>query len=320
MACDGTRVFVLGGALCPGAHWKVDKTELIWVLDTSMFPFCHSIWTAFKFETELLIYPEPDSNTVKHSEKTTRLAQKLSTGQPQHGIFSSSDAGETYGAFPFQTATSGEMGRTNGLLSQPTGVDYKPRCVLQGDNDSESSTGHHPKLVAPDASSEKEVARLEHERIADLERQLSETLVERDRHIAQLTDQLAQTSALLERAEANAAEAKENAGLELRELQAKLDESLLSGDHAREQAQSALLRASCAAEANEQSQRELEASKSELAAFRLRLADTENGCAESKAEADTYRNQTATALVNTDEDRVVHRLLEGMQCKLWKPE
>ncbi|KAI0274171.1 hypothetical protein BGY98DRAFT_936034 [Russula aff. rugulosa BPL654] len=86
-------------------------------------------------------------------------------------------------------------------------------------------------------------------------------------------------------AEANAAEAKKLAVLEQRELQAKLDEAL-------EQAQSALQKASCAAEANEQSQRELtemyaelEARKSESAAFCLRLADNENGCTKSKAEA-----------------------------------
>jgi hypothetical protein len=167
---------------------------------------------------------------------------------------------------------------------------------------------------------------LEHEHIADLERQLSETLAaqtERDRRIAQLTDGLALKSALLEQAEANAAvavavaEAKNNAELELRELQAKLDESLLSRDHAREQAQKALHKASCAAEAKEREltemRAELEASKSESAAFRLRLADTENGSSKSKAEADTYRAPTATGPVNTDEDRVVHRLLERMQ-------
>ncbi|KAI0267590.1 hypothetical protein BGY98DRAFT_1023111 [Russula aff. rugulosa BPL654] len=48
------------------------------------------------------------------------------------------------------------------------------------EDDSEGSTEHHAKLVAPDAS-EKEAARSEHERIADLERQLSETLAERAR-------------------------------------------------------------------------------------------------------------------------------------------
>ena len=58
---------------------------------------------------------------------------------------------------------------------------------------------------------------------------------------------------------------------------------------------------------------ELEASKSESAAFRLRLAETENSCSESKAEADAYRTPTATGVVNTDEDRVVHRLMERMQ-------
>jgi hypothetical protein len=173
--------------------------------------------------------------------------------------------------------------------------------------------------VAPGAPSGKKIARLEDGRLIELERQLSETLVaktERDRRIAQLTDELALKSALLEQA----AEEKKRAGLQLRELQAKLDKSLLSRDHALEQAQSALQKAPRAAEDNEQSQRELteiraelEASKSELAAFRLRLADTENGSANSKAEANTYRTPTATGLVNTDEDRVVHKLMERMQ-------
>src|SRR5882762_3056249 len=35
MACDGTRVFVLGGRLSPGV--QVDETKLIHVLDTGMY-------------------------------------------------------------------------------------------------------------------------------------------------------------------------------------------------------------------------------------------------------------------------------------------
>lgn len=184
------------------------------------------------------------------------------------------------------------------------------------DNDSEGSMKHHEKLVAPDASSKKEIVLLQNKRIADLERQLSETLAERGRHIAQLTDELTLKSALLEQA----AEEKKHAAWELRELQAKLDESLQSRDHALEQAQSALQKASCAAEVNEQSQRELtemraelEARKSELAAFRLRLADTENNHAKSKTEADIGRTQTEMGLINTDEGRVVHRLMERVR-------
>ena len=124
---------------------------------------------------------------------------------------------------------------------------------------------------------------------------------------------------LLEQAEAIAAEETKRAGLKLHELQAKLDESLLSRDHPFEQAQSALQKASRIAEANQQNQRELtkmrielQANKSESTAFRLRLADTENGCSTSKADADTHRNQYATGLVNTDEDRIVRRLMERM--------
>jgi hypothetical protein len=247
---------------------------------------------------------------------------------------------------PFQNATPGELDHPvslqitrdgtpgpNDLPSLLPGMNEKPRRVPEEDDDREGSTEHHAKLVAPDASFKKEVARLEHERIADLERQLSETLAvktERDQHNAQLTDQLAQKSALLKQAEANAAEAKKHAGLELRELQAKLDELMLSRDeHLRtlEQGQSVLQKAtSRAADADERSQpawehetelaqvrAELEEKKSELKAVRLRLMDAEDGWAKNKAEADTLRAQTAVGLVNTDVDRVMHRLMEHMR-------
>jgi septal ring factor EnvC (AmiA/AmiB activator) len=64
---------------------------------------------------------------------------------------------------------------------------------------------------------------LEDGHLIELVRQLSETPVaqtERDQRIAQLTDELAQKSHLLEQA----AEEKKRAGLELGELQAKLDQ------------------------------------------------------------------------------------------------
>jgi hypothetical protein len=37
MACDGTRIFVLGGLLSPGA--QADETNPIHILDTSMYFF-----------------------------------------------------------------------------------------------------------------------------------------------------------------------------------------------------------------------------------------------------------------------------------------
>ena len=180
----------------------------------------------------------------------------------------------------------------------------------------------------------KEVARLQRERIADLERQLSEMLatqIERDQHIAQLTDQLVQKSTLLDQADANAAEAKERAGLEQRDVKAKLDELLLSRNQVLEQVQIALQKATFrAAEANERIQpacehetelaevhAKLEASQSELAAVRLRLMDAEVGWAKSKAEADTLRAGTqleaAAGLVNMDVGRVMRRLMERVR-------
>jgi hypothetical protein len=324
-----------------------------------VLPFCHFIWTAFKFETELLVYPAPDSDVVnpQASNKTTELVRKSSArpptqGQPQQPTFfpSDSDVHAEHGTSPFRKATPGELehpaslrvtrNRTpdpNDLPSRLPGRIDKPRLVPDEDDDSEGSTERRGKLVASDASSEKEVARLEHERFADLERQLSETLAaqtERDRHIVQLTDQLAQKSALLEQAEADAAEAKKRAGQELRELQAKLDELTQSRDAhvcTLEQAQSALPKpTSFAADAGERSQHareqigeyqsklaevraELEEKKSELEAVRLQLTDAKDGGAKSSAKAEDLCPQNTAGPVNTDEDRVTRGIMERMR-------
>jgi chromosome segregation ATPase len=204
-----------------------------------------------------------------------------------------------------------------------------PQITRERDPGLNDRVSQPAKLLAPDTSSEK--------RLIELERQLLEmraAQTELDRHIAQLTDHLVKKGALLEQAEANAAEVKKRAGLVQRELQARLDaldKLLLSRDQALEQARSALQKATFrAAEANERSQpacehetelaevhAKLEARESELAAVRLRLTDAEDGWAKSKAwqaEADTLRAQTAAAgLVNTEVDRVMHRLMERMR-------
>ena len=245
------------------------------------------------------------------------------------------------GALPFQIATSEDMDRPaslqntrernpslNGLPSQPTSVDDKPRCIPQEDNDGEGSTEHPAELLVPDTS-EKEVVGLEHDRLNELERQLLEMRAaqsERDQRIAQLANQLMNKSALLEQAEANAAEAKKYAGLVQRELQAR-NELLLSRNQALEQSQSALQKAAFrAVESDERSQpvseretglaevyAKLEASESKLAAVHLRLADAEDGWAKSRAEADTLRAQAAASLVHTDVDRVMQRLMDRMR-------
>jgi hypothetical protein len=156
---------------------------------------------------------------------------------------------------------------------------------------------------------------------------------ERDQLIARQTDELAQKSALLEQAEANAVEAARRAGSELREyvddqrlmwtsmvkqrdaelvdmharlrdMQAKLDESLLSRDQQIGQYERELASVRAKLEANE----------SELEAVRLRLMDAEKGWTKSKAEADTLHAQTAAGSVNSrDEDQVTRRLMERMR-------
>ena len=268
-------------------------------------------------------------------------------GQPQQSTFSSSDSNvhTERGTSAFLEATRGELDhptslaalqialeRIGGSIDLPLllpGMDDKPRHV-EKDDDNECSTERHAKFVAPDASSEKEVPRSEPERIADLERQLSETLAaqtERDRRNAWLTDELAQKSALLEQAEAKAAEAKKRARPEQREQAealANLNKLLLSRDEALEQAkqaQGALKEAtSRAAEANERSRRELaevhaklEARESELAAVRLRLTDAEDGWAKSKAKADRLQTGTVASLVDLNEDRFLCEDMEDIR-------
>ena len=321
--------------------------------------FCHFIWTDFRIQnTEQITYPDPDPNAADPREKAAQFARELSAGpstqgQPQQPTFSLSDSNvqAEHVTSPFRKATHGELDhsasvqiaheRNRGSNDPPSllpGMSDKPRRVPEKADDSRGSTVHHAKFVAPGASSEKDVAQSGHACIADLRRQLSEALAtqtERDRRIAQLTDQLAQNSALLEQAEANAEKAKKREGLELRELQAKLDESMLSRDeHSRAlvQAQSALHEAtSRAADANERSQlaheqigeyetklaevrAELE-KKSELEAVHLQLTDAKDGGVKSSAKAEKLgaQNTNTAGPVNTDEGRVMRGMMERMQ-------
>jgi hypothetical protein len=206
VASDGTRVFVLGG-YSEGA--QSDEISSIHVFDTSMY-FRFVISSASKIEnTEHIKYPDPKPNAVNSNEKTTQLVWKSSTDprtqeQPQHRKSSSSEA---YGASRLQNATPADSvrpathERNPGPNDRP--LESKPRRPSE-DDVREDSTEFHGKFAAPHSSTKGEVTRLE------LERQLSvlpAVQTERDRRITRLT-------ALLEQAEANAAEAAKRVGLE----------------------------------------------------------------------------------------------------------
>ena len=176
------------------------------------------------------------------------------------------------------------------------------------------------KSAAPHSSTEGEATRLK------VERQPSVSLgvqTERDQRITLLTDELALNCARLEQAEANAAEGKRRAILELQEhedrllaqtllakrrdaeladtqsrlrnAEAKFDESLLSFGQqiGRYKTELANVRA------------ELEAKKSELEAVRLRLTDAnaDDGGARNNTKADKLHNVRAASLVDSNEDR-----------------
>jgi chromosome segregation ATPase len=212
--------------------------------------------------------------------------------------------------------------------SQNSSLSSKPRGVPEEDDDGEGSAKYQAKFMVPEAASEGEVARLEGQRLVELERQLSETLAaqtERDQRLAQLTDELALKSALLEHSEAEAAKATKHAGLEhvdrldaqveqkdaeLVNMQAKLDELLLSRDkHMRALRQRVGQYETELADVRA----ELEVRKSELEAVRVRLTDAEMGWVRSKIEADTLRALTTASPATTDEDRITHGLAERMR-------
>ena len=292
-----------------------------------------------------------NSNAIKPSEKTTQPALKSSAvpstkQQPQYPTSSSSDVYTAHSTSHFQSSTPEELNTReqnpspNGLPLQPTSVNCKTRRVPEKDDE---SLAEYP----PDTSSEGGVARLD---VVELERQLSAILTaqtERDQHLAEPTEELALKSSLLEQAEANATKAARRAGQESRELtdrllaqtslvehkdaelvdmdmQAKLDELILSRDRAQSAWQMAISRAAVAEERSQRAceqyetelaevRAELKAGKAELEAVRLRLTDAEIGWAKSKAEADTLRALTMAGLVSTDEDRMTHRLLERIR-------
>jgi hypothetical protein len=240
--------------------------------------------------------------------------QKSSIGPPtqkqqQHPKSSSSEA---RGAFRLQNATSAVSGHPatlqithernpgpNGRPLELAGVNSKPKRVPE-DDVGEGSSEYHAEFAAPHSSPEGEVAR------SELERQLSVSLsdkTERERRIAQLADEPALKSTLLEQAEASASN---RAGLKLVDMQARLDKLeklLLSHDQQIGQYKKELANVHA----------KLEAKESELEAVRLRLTDVEKGWIKSKAEADTIRAQTATGSVNKDEDQVTRSLIERVQ-------
>ena len=146
---------------------------------------------------------------------------------------------------------------------------------------------------------------------------------ERDQRIAQLTEELALKSDLLEQAGANALEGKRCGRLELVDMKSKLDESLLSFGQQTGQLKEELANVRAKLEAKESElkakefelevkESEMKAKESEMEALRLRLADTEKGLTKSKAETSRCTHEP-TGSVNRDEDQVTRRLLERVR-------
>jgi hypothetical protein len=252
MASDGTQIFVLGG-LSRGD----DEAKPVYVVDTSTyFRFCYFIGRPSSFKTGHIEYPKHDANSVKPRGEATQLMRESSKGpqaqeQPQRLTSFSSDAHAIQGP---QKVTPEELGRPTspqlthernpspiGLTSLPEGVNGKPGHVLKKVN-----------IVAPGASSEGEVAQVEHERIVELERQLelAKANAMKATKRAELDPPKQADQVLVQTSRVNQTDA------ELVGQQAMFEELLLSPTQdarALDQAQSALQKAK--ADADEQSQR-----------------------------------------------------------------
>lgn len=113
--------------------------------------------TASKFvNPEHIKYPKSDPNAVKPGEKTAQLARKSSAGPPsyEHPPRPSSAAGNAANSnSPQHTVdpeelrravsppnTRGQRPSPNGLPSQPASINGKPRRVIGGEDEVESST------------------------------------------------------------------------------------------------------------------------------------------------------------------------------------
>ena len=215
---------MLGGELSPDI--QADEAKFIHVLDTNMYVLFVIFFgqrSSLKQSSSFTRNPIPTLSSIVRRQQMLEWRTVL---------FLSNE-------LPLETRASPPLRRL--LVNEPlvchrdAGTSGRPRHVPGEDNKLEGSTKHHAKLVAPDGPSRKETARSKDGRLIELERQLSETLIaksERDRRIAQLADDLAKKSALHEQA----AEERKRARLELRKMQTKIDESLLSRDHVLEQA------------------------------------------------------------------------------------
>jgi hypothetical protein len=246
-------------------------------------------WTASKFEiAEHIMHPNPDPNAVKPSERTTQLARKSSVGPPtqeqlQHPTSSSSDVCAAHGASPFQNATLGELGRPAILQTareQIPSLNGLSRCVPEEEDDLPE---YRAKSAVPNNS---------------FAAATLAALTERDRHVAQLTDELRELADRLF-AQTSLVEQKD---AELVDMRATLDELLLSRDHhvrALEQADDQIGKYETElAEARA----DLGARESELEEVRLRLMERENDLAKGKkTKADTLHAPTMAGLVTTDE-------------------
>ena len=252
--------------------------------------FCQLIWTTFQVgNTADIKYPEPERNTLNPNENTNPLAWRSFTGLPtqeqsQYSKFSSSE-----------THVSRVQSANPAGLSHPATLQITHRERNSGPS---GSAEYHTTFAAPHSSSEGEVTRLEFEfdpqLLALLAEQMLVAQAERGQRITPLNDKLEQVKA----------DVAESVRLELR----KHEDRLLAPTSLVKQKDVDLVDMRARLGQYEKDltnvRAKLEENEFELEAVRQRLTDAEESLTRSKAEAEALRAQTATGLVNGDQDQV----------------
>ena len=146
------------GSLCLEENHQQVHRRMKRRLSTSLTQVCISPLLFYRTASKIvnpehIKYPKTDPNAVKLGEKTTQLTRKSSAGPPsyEHPSRPSSAAGNTANSNPSQQAADPEELRravsppnTRGQRPSPNGlsasINGKPRRVIGGDDDVESST------------------------------------------------------------------------------------------------------------------------------------------------------------------------------------
>ena len=271
MISNGTQLFVLGGASEMGT--QADESELIHVLETSMYFFLSFHRQPPSLKTEHIEIPKPDVDAVKPRETTRRILKK--------------DDNRSERQLSAMLAT--QTVRDQDLAQLPVTEKLAPKGALfeAGANAAEATkhAGLDPRELVDRLLVQTSLVEQKDAELVKMQGKLDELVLSRDQHALALEQA---QRAHVDEYETELAKVRAELEAKKSELEAKKSEL-------------------------EAKKSELEAKKYELEAIRLRFTDAEIGWAKNKTETDTLRALNTTGLASTDEDRIARVVLERIR-------